>query len=545
MHQPLNMKLLRHRQTQIAALAAKMPTKDQYQRPVKAQHPAAGYGLAELVISVAAGSVLIAGTAIGMRSISSNMDASDRLTSLRYSATTGLRLLRAETQRSLHLMFLNQPDEDSVDQEPRKATELSHPDYEKSLTECASLAEDNNNSFKPAFGMKMAELDRPVIYGLGLARNMKNFALLRCGPALSGDGRYEVEKVILSSVLENIGITPCIDSCTGDDLNTALQKLDLTLDSKNQNASRAYPEPAFAFETDEAGKMLRIIDPTTPTDTVLHSFLQPPGATRNLRVSLNFLAYARADKVNRDERSLLTNDGSNASILEKNGLSGCNEDGGCTFFGIPVDSKAIQLIVDGSGSMSTCIAWGDNYTAKSRTYYNGSRYFRTRQHCLMTRMESLQTEMRSLIESLANGTQISLQSFSSPGYSNHRSLRDGQLFTLDDLSRKEALDFVRSLSFGAVTNWGGTRPWDALDLAFRNNDATAIFFMTDGEPNYDRNGGKWSSRDFQPTADTYIQLNGEPNRSQPLDVNTVSVGQNSEWLKLISQQANGIYRMID
>jgi len=539
------MKLLRHCQTQIAALAAKMPDKNQYQRPVKAQHHAAGYGLAELIISVAAGSVLITGTAIGMRSISSSMDASDRLTSLRNSATTGLRLLRAETQRSLHLMFLNQPNEDGVGQEQKNLTQLSHSDYDQSLTDCATLAEENNNNFKPAFGMKMAELDHPVIYGLGLARNTKNFALLRCGPALSGDGRYEVEKVILSSVLENIGITPCIDACSGDDLSTALQKLDLTLDNENRNASRAYPEPAFAFETDEAAKMLRLVDPTDATDAVLHSFLQPPGVKRSLRVNLNFLAYARADKVNRDESSLLTNNGSNANFPGTNGLSGCNDDGGCTFFGIPVDSKAIQLIVDGSGSMSTCIAWGNNYTAKNRTYYNGSRYFRTRQNCLMTRMESLQTELRSLIESLENGTQVSLQSFSSPGYYNHRSLRDGQLITLDDISREEVLEFVSSLSASPVTNWGGTRPWDSLNLAFSNNEATAIFFMTDGDPNYDRNGGRWSNRDFQPTANTYINLNSKPNRSQPLEVNTVSVGQNSEWLKLISQGANGIYKMID
>ena len=64
----------------------------------------AGFGLTEVVLSVAAGSLLITGGAVAMRTVSSSMNASSQVTGLRGSATTGLRLLRAETQRSLHLM---------------------------------------------------------------------------------------------------------------------------------------------------------------------------------------------------------------------------------------------------------------------------------------------------------------------------------------------------------------------------------------------------------------------------------------------------------
>ena len=56
-------------------------------------------------------------------------------------------------------------------------------------------------------GMQMAELQTPIIYGLGLGK-AQNYALLRCGPALSGDGRYEKEDVILSKILDGIGVTP-------------------------------------------------------------------------------------------------------------------------------------------------------------------------------------------------------------------------------------------------------------------------------------------------------------------------------------------------
>ena len=105
-------------------------------------------------------------------------------------------------------------------------------------------------------------------------------------------------------------------------------------------------------------------------------------------------------------------------------------------------------------------------------------------------------------------------------------------------NRQKAIDFVNSLSSGSVTKWGGTRPWSALDRAFENNDATAIFFMTDGDPNYDRNGGYWSSYDFEPTASYYI--NKKISRPNKLNANTVSVGQKSEWLKLMSDGTDGI-----
>ena len=67
--------------------------------------------------------------------------------------------------------------------------------------------------------------------------------------------------------------------------------------------------------------------------------------------------------------------------------------------------------------------------------------------------------------------------------------------------------------------------------------------MTDGDPNNDPNGGGWSNSDYQATAETYIGMNNS--RDPKLSVNTVSVGQPSQWLELISGGANGIYKIID
>ena len=184
-------------------------------KPVKIRQ-SAGFTLPEIIVSVLAGSLLIAGGAMAMRSVNSSMKASGQIASLRSSAITGLRLLRSEAQRSLHLMVKG----GSV--EPDQAfTDLDNSLYSVAMDDCRGLSEDKKKVFNPIFGMRMAELNQPVIYGLGMAQNNVNYALLRCGPALSGDGRYEVENVVLSAVLENIGITPfsifyCLTSTYSD-----------------------------------------------------------------------------------------------------------------------------------------------------------------------------------------------------------------------------------------------------------------------------------------------------------------------------------------
>ena len=113
---------------------------------------------------------------------------------------------------------------------------------------------------------------------------------------------------------------------------------------------------------------------------------------------------------------------------------------------------------------------------------------------------------------------------------------------LTDNNRADALEFVNSLSNGKPTRWGGTRPWDSLDTAFGNANATSIFLMTDGDPNQDRNGGNWTSADYQPTADAYVAMNNS--RDPKLSVNTVSVGQPSQWMELLSE-VPADYKVID
>ena len=532
------------------------PTSTPMGQRIKAFHkhwrnqPDNGFSIAELTLSVAAGALLIAGGAVGMRSISSAMQASDEIAGLRSSASTGLRLLRSEVQRSLHLMVAGGEAENN-----QSFTDLSPEDTQL----CESKSSEKNKPFNPIFGLQMYDFDNPVIYGLGVAKNNINYALIRCGPALSADGRYEVENVTLASIFENVGVVPCDeDQCDSKfsredviaSLDNALQeqiydqagKPTLEAEKVNRSLIRSYPEPAFAIQTDSVRKLLKIVDPTTNSDPILFSFLQPPGSRRNLQVDLNFTAYARADKINRSDLDNSSGNSDTNSPVINDGLSGCDGNG-CQFYGLPVEGDKIQLIVDGSGSMSQCIHWAGFSGNQKRTFYNGSRYKDTKDVCHLTRMESLQNELRNLIEQLSETTSIRLQSFSSSGYKNHRKWEDGKMLQLTAANRKSALEFVKSLSAAPVRSWGGTHPWPALDEAFSHPSKTAIYFMTDGDPNKDRNNGRWTNFDVQPTANYYIKINGADGNDKQV-ANTISVGQKSKWLELISNGTSGEYREI-
>lgn len=508
-----------------------------------------GLGLTETIVAVLGGALLITATAIGVRTISTAIHRNEDLTSMRSATGNGLRLLRSEVQRSLYLIVKGGTHD--LDRDYTNMDDINHPEYKAAIDQCIALK--GASVFTPVFGIKMAELNTPVIYGLGLSKSGQGYALLRCGPALNLDGRYETEDILLSSILENIAPVPCLDStgqCVapkdpqGNELSLAqiVQSLNTTLTADNRSPLATYRQPAFAIETDPLRKLIKIADPTVATDSINYSFVTMPQAGNNPpAVDLSFIAYARADKVARTDAYYEAMQGDANTNSNDSPLAGCSGSN-CSFYGIPVTSNSLQFILDGSGSMSACIVWGTTSGA-SRTYFNGSNYSSTRKNCLLTRMESLQTEMRNILTSLPATTKISIQAFSSSGYLNHRNWNSGNLLELTDANRASAISFVNSLSAGDVTRWGGTKPWDSLDKAVLNPDAKAVYFMTDGDPNNDRNGGSWTSGDFQPTATYYLGKNNA--RTSKLAINTISVGQNSPWLQLISSGSTGTYKMVN
>ena len=168
----------------------------------------------------------------------------------------------------------------------------------------------------------------------------------------------------------------------------------------------------------------------------------------------------------------------------------------------------------------------------------------------MTRMTSLQKELLAVLTDLhhhAPNTEITLTSFSSKGYSNHREWSKSKAEGLVRIGNQDnyrlAKEFVNSLSNGDVRRWGGTAPWDGLDKALEIEDVNAVYFLSDGEPNRDRNGNTWSKKDYASTVSHYIEVNNK--RAAPTKVFTTALGLESVWMQMFAQQGGGIYTQID
>ena len=91
-------------------------------------------------------------------------------------------------------------------------------------------------------------------------------------------------------------------------------------------------------------------------------------------------------------------------------IKGMDTVAGAVFFQ-NITSNNVRFILDGSGSMSACVAWitvrmMEIRDAASTTHKRG--YFRTYRICSFTRMEALQNEMINIINNLPDYTKIGL-----------------------------------------------------------------------------------------------------------------------------------------
>ena len=497
-----------------------------------------GFGMAEAVISLGASAVLVSASAAALSTTGSIITYTGEKTSLRQNASGGLRLLGSEVQRSLHLLI-------KTKDTPRAElahTDLNNQQYSSSIQECEALAVARNRAFRPAFGIRMAELDRPVLYGLSTSARGNGYALERCGAPLTMDGRYgEVAETYLAPILEDIAVMPCHgnpENCnsqvnpdgTEKSLNDIVKQLDLDFsviaNYGERTPARVAKEPAFAIETDSARKLIKIVSPRTQEEQN-PSYLEIKSSLRSVsRHDLHLAMYARASKIedtsSKEQGTLL-----NGAFFKN------------------IRSKRVRFLVDGSGSMSACILWGSG-RGQRRTYWNGNRYIRSRKICALTRMESLQNELITIINDLPDDTKINIESFSSRGYLNHRRWKpsiNSLISLVDPKTRQSAISFVHSLNDGSVTRWGGTIPWDGLDTALKDQETDTLYFLSDGEPNADPQGRQWSDDDFSATVDYYISKNIQ--RDKKITINTTSLGLNSNWMKDLANHSTGDYLMID
>lgn len=511
--------------------------------PRKPQKQNGFAGMSELLIASGVGTLLIMASGAALQSTGSLIKQSEEKTTLRQNSINGLRLMRSEVERSIHLV-LNKTEHTSEDQ---AHINLSDSRYTSLLSECAALA--GNSPFQPLFGIKMAELNKPVLYGMSLGSG--SYSIERCGAPLDPDGKYkETENLFLSRVIDHVGAIPCRQESElneGESLSTVCENNGPTqteilatanfIFTAGKTPNRSERQPALRIETDTNYKLVRFIDPTQSTeDSITQSFINKlgVGAKRLTSQPLYFTAFARADK-------RIGNIGAEG---QGGPLSGA--------FFQNITSNKVRFAVDGSGSMSACVMWGDGY-GSWRTYYdpNQGRYRDTNQICALTRMEALISEMTMILDQLPNNTKVGITSFSSDGYKNNRewsASTDGLVRLGDEGKRDSAIAFVNTLDDSRVTKWGGTYPWEAIQKAFDDTETDTLYLMSDGQPNRDRNGGSWSNWDNQTTADYYANENDNRNHNgedRALIVNATSLGLESKWLEILSEKTQGYYNQID
>lgn len=414
-------------------------------------------GMSELVISAGVGTLLIMASGMALQSTGSLIKQSEDKATLRQNSTNGLRLMRSEVERSMHLV-LNKSEAFSSDQ---THINLDNSRYTNLVNDCTALA--GNRPFKPLFGVKMIELNQPVLYGMSLGSG--GFTIERCGAPLDPDGQYnETAALFLSRVLEDIGAIPCRDESEleeGESLATVCEEDGPTkaeiLDStdftfrEGKTPSRTERQPALRIETDTNYKLVKFIDPTSADeeedeDDITESFINKLGVgdRRVTEQPLYFTAFARADK-------RVDNFGDEGQGGPLNGAFFQN-----------ITSSNVRFVIDGSGSMSACVMWGDGY-GSWRTFYdpNQGRYRDTRKICALTRMEALMSEMTMILQQLPNNTKVGLTSFSSGDYGNNKEWvesKNGLVRLGDEGKRDSAIQFVNTLDDERVTRWGAPIP---------------------------------------------------------------------------------------
>ena len=498
-------------------------------RARRRRHEAGMATLTEVMVAAVTTAMVVGASALGLRSTGSLISQSTDKATLRQNTVNGMRLMRSEIERSIHLA-INKTGEFS---EGKEHLNLSSGRYADTLNQCQLLA--GNRKFIPILATKMVELSNPVVYGMSTNTNGYGYTILRCGAPLTLDGRYteETEELFLSTILEDIGSIPCdSDECPEKKpLGEFLQEGMFTFTDGFTPIRSAY-EPALRIETDSSYKLVKFVRPTETTEgdnNITASFLEKRNNSKTItKQNLYFAAFARADKhIDNYE------DGLGGGVLS-----------GAFFQNITSDK--VRFVVDGSGSMSACVLWGDGYGEWRQYYIPGQGYDWRRRNCSFTRMESLQKELAMLLEQLPNDTRIGLRSFSSDGYANHKTWDDygTDLVRLgNDGVRASATEFVYSLDDRSPNKWGGTMPWDAIQSAFDDPETDALYILSDGKPNRDRSGGYWRSSDEEPTANYYHGLNTD--RSVKLKVHTTALGIESLWMEKLADLTGGGYNHVD
>ena len=172
-----------------------------------------------------------------------------------------------------------------------------------------------------------------------------------------------------------------------------------------------------------------------------------------------------------------------------------------TFFGIPLESKRIVFVIDHSGSMQIPDTSGEK---------------------IRTRWEILLEQLDRAIGGLpAKGVEFNLIFFSQ-GVDSFRP----KSVDATPAERDAAKKFIAS-----IEPKGETNVWAGLETALEEPDVDTIILLTDGQP---------STGQFTSTTDILREVSFK-NRFRRVVISTVSIGQDSPFLRRLAAANHGAY----
>lgn len=180
-----------------------------------------------------------------------------------------------------------------------------------------------------------------------------------------------------------------------------------------------------------------------------------------------------------------------------------------TFYGIPVVSDRVCLVVDSSGSMTNPAAMPERSSTEGKE---------------PTRFEVAVEELRALLLRIADGRWCNLIFFASD-----IAPWEDTVAPLDKQAREDLLGFVGRMGPG-----GGTNIFDALHFAFSDPHVDTIYLLSDGDPS----AGRFTDP---------VRIREEIRRINELRrirIHCISVGQRSQLLKYLAEDSLGVYREV-
>lgn len=464
-----------------------------------------GFSLTEVMVGVAICALVVGAAAIALQSSLRTIRGSSSLSLGRDSNATGLALLRSDVVGGTQLLFRQGSSTDSDN--------LDGSRFQADMDACQALA--GSTTFNPVFGIIPQNTDSPpVIYGLGLGLNGTTYSLRRCGSSVGGSSTP-----VLSTVIEGIAPVPCGDgrsACpsprldangSASDLAAKLEALSNTLGADNTSPSRTEREPAFRFRTDASHRQLELIDATAVSDGIDSSFTSADPTGVSLRVPLYMTARVQSKESSPDPPSP---------------PASCST---ISLYGLPICGSRVYFILEGSESMGTCIVSMSPST------------------CLSTRMQIMQEQMRRILRKLPDTTMVLLVAYSGTGGINNRSWPANRVPVMIGSSgnRVDAITFIESLDDKNPRLWGADgNPWDAMDLAYNDPLAEAVFLIADDNPDVGYNRKQWNNGNSPRDAvDAFEKINTR--RSKPLPFDSIAIGSDIDWQRLLSLATSGTY----